>query len=225
MRYKNLGLLLLPLLFLVTGCNAVRYGASKPIQPLSLKHLRFDYTNANAGNYFRTEYASAGTNQVAIRNAIIEEVMGVMDSSYNTYEWSLRDLKTIKDTVADLTALGLTTASTAVGGAATKTILSGIATGVLGANATLDKNVFKDQTIQTLQLQMQAQRKIQEARIAQRMTNSVNVYPLEAALRDLEEYYFAGSVTRALQAMVTTAQQSKTAAEISVDVAKGVKIP
>src|SRR5688500_4774644 len=124
MRLKNSVLLLLPLLLLVTGCQSVREGAAKPIRPLSLQHLRFDYTNANALNYFRKEYANGGANQPAIRNAIIEEVMGVMDFNYNDYEGSLRDIKTAKDTFTDLTALGLTTAATAVGSAGTKTILA-----------------------------------------------------------------------------------------------------
>lgn len=203
----------------------IHYSAAKPIQPLTLEHLRFDYNNPGAANYFRTVYASAPeAKKQEIRNAIIEEVMGVIDSNYNYYEQSLRDIKTIKDSATELTALGLTTASTAVGGAAAKTVLSGIATGVIGANATVDKNVFKDQTIQAIQLQMQAQRKTQEARINQRMTNAVDKYSLEAAIRDLEEYYFAGSVTRALQAMITSAQESRDQAQVTADKAKGVKI-
>jgi len=81
---------------------------------------------------------AAPTEKVKVRNAILNDLMAVIDFNYHEYEAQLRTEKVLKNTTADIVTLGLTAASTAVGGAEAKTILSAIATGVVGANTDTD---------------------------------------------------------------------------------------
>jgi len=103
---------------------------------------------------------------------------------------------------ADLATLGLTAAATVSGGAETKTILSAIATGVVGVNTAADKEYFQNNTIQALQLQMRAARSGVETSLIKGMKQSIKDYPLEAGKRDIVQYYYAGSLNDALIALV-----------------------
>jgi hypothetical protein len=119
---------------------------------------------------------------------------------------------------ADIATLGLTAASTVVGGAETKTILSAIATGVVGVNASIDKEVFQNNTVQALQLQMRSMRSTAEANLNAGMKQLIKDYPLQNGIRDIVAYYYAGSLNDALIGLVqhsssdAQASQAKAAA-------------
>jgi hypothetical protein len=188
-----------------TGCSTA--GATKP-ELLNAKRLSaFDYTHTNSPRYYRTAYDRATTepDRQSARNQVLSDLMSTIDYNYHNYEIALRGDKTVKDTAADVVTLGLTAAATAAGGVEIKTILSAIATGVVGVNTSLDKNVFQNNTVQALQLEMRSLRAEREKILITGMGSTDKVYPLESGIRDVIAYYYDGTVTDALMGLVQTA--------------------
>jgi len=163
----------------------------------------FNYTGSRATNYYLTVYNTAApAEKVKVRNAILSDLMAVIDFNYHEFEARLRSEKVAKNTAADIVTLGLTAASTAVGGSEAKTILSAIATGVVGVNTALDKNVFQNNTIEALELEMRSLRALKEQDLINGMADTDAHYPLQSGIRDVIAYYYAGSLTDAMLGVV-----------------------
>jgi hypothetical protein len=190
-----------------TGCTTNRPlwgGANKPPILRSKVILVFNYTDSKATNYYLTFYnaAAVGDGQQSARNQILNDLMTLIDSNYHQFEDNLRGDKATQELGADIATLGLTAASTVVGGAETKTILSAIATGVVGVNSSIDKEVFQNNTVQALQLQMRAARSAVETKLINGMKQEIKDYPLQYGIRDIVAYYYAGSLNDALLGLV-----------------------
>jgi hypothetical protein len=185
----------------LTGCSTFR--AAKPPLINTARLPSFNYTNPRAANYYLTVYDKAvPADKARVRNAILNDLMAVIDLNYHEFEAGLRTDKALKDTSAEIVTLGLTAASTAVGGEEAKTILSAIATGVVGANSSLDKNLLQNNTIQTLELEMRALRAQKERDLLNGMAESDAHYSLQTGIRDVIAYYYAGSLTDAMLGLV-----------------------
>lgn len=173
--------------------------------------LTYNYTQPAKSNYFkdRIEHAS---DKKAERNRVIFELMGLIDSEFYHFERYLRSDRAIKDTLATWLSIALT-AGAAITGGETGQILAAIDTGFKGANEAVDKNIFKDYATEALLNQMNTRRSEIASQIYQSMTNSIEAYPMEAAIRDLEHYHNEGYVTPAIMALFqTTGIESKSAA-------------
>lgn len=191
--------------FCVTGCSTNRPILGGPNKPAILKEVKnvstFEYRNKSAKNYYVTVYKDASDKE-AVRNQILSDLMTIIDSNYHSYEDNLRNDKSTQEFLADLATLGLTAAATVSGGEETKTILSAIATGVVGVNTAANKEYFQNNAIQALQLQMRAARSKVETSLIKGMKQSIKDYPLEAGIRDIVQYYYAGSLNDALISLV-----------------------
>lgn len=130
-----------------------------------------------------------------IRNEIVAQRMYAIDIQYTQYEAALTRESQEVGFAALTAAGGLTTASTLVASAATKTVLSAVATAVLGTKSHYESEILLAQTIRTIQKQMRASRNFIAANIAGRINQSAFEYPLAAALSDVEDYYNAGTLT------------------------------
>jgi len=205
------------------GCSTNRAlygGAAKPAL-LNAKHLPgFNYTDPKAATYYLTLYNSASSKseaeQESVRNQILNDLMSLIDYNYYEFESNLRGDKTTQEMGADIATLGLTAAATVMGGAETKTILSAIATGVVGVNSSIDKQVFQSNTIQAIQLQMRSMRAAIEKNLNAGMGKNIQTYSLQNGIRDIVAYYNAGSLTDALigliQSSANNAHANQTAA-------------
>ena len=187
--------------FLATGCCATR--ATKPALINAARLPAFNYTSSRSSNYYLTVYNNAApTDKVRVRNAILNDLMATIDFNYHEFEVRLQSDKTLKDASADIVTLGLTAASTAAGGTEVKTILSAIASGVVGANSSLDKNILQNNTVQALELEMRSLRAQKEKDLIIGMAESDVHYPLQSGIRDVIAYYYAGSLTDAMLGLV-----------------------
>jgi hypothetical protein len=183
------------------GCSTT--GSPKPALISATRLPSFNYTVIRATNYYLAVYNNAvPTEKVKVRNAILNDLMAVIDFNYHEFEVQLHSEKVLKNTTADIVTLGLTAASTAVGGAEAKTILSAIATGVVGANTALDKNVFQNNTVEALELEMRSLRALKEQDLINGMADTDAHYPLQSGIRDVIAYYYAGSLTDAMLGLV-----------------------
>ncbi|MGD0743783.1 MAG: hypothetical protein ABSA45_01375 [Verrucomicrobiota bacterium] len=184
-----------------TGCSTTR--ASKPALINAARLPSFNYTSPRASNYYLTVYDNAAPpEKVKTRNAILNDLMAMIDFNYHEFEDTLHSEKVLKNATADVVTMGLTAASTAVVGAETKTILSAIATGVVGVNASLDKNVFQNNTVEALELEMRSLRAQKERELIVGMADTDAHYPLQSGIRDVIAYYYAGSLTDAMLGLV-----------------------
>ena len=149
----------------------------------------------NLASQYSATFLSSPSQAKLIRNEIIAQRMYAIDVQYTRYENSLTREGQEVGFGALTAAEGLSTAATLVVPAATKTILSAAATGVLAVKGHYDSEVLLAQTMRTIQKQMRASRSLVAANISAKLVQSVTDYPLSSALSDLEEYYSAGTVT------------------------------
>jgi hypothetical protein len=212
----NFSLLLL-LIVTVNGCKSPDWGYSKPYNFASQKVRKHNYVDGS----FRRDYdqAKAANDEASARrerNQILSELMYIIDADHGDYERSTQAHATAFEVLSDFTVLGLTGAGAVTGGAETKSILSAIASGVMGAQLSVNKRVFRDKTIEALQAQMRAAQTQRKAEIISRMKQTTDDYTLELGLSGIVQYYYDGTMTRALQNMVADAKEKEKQAEISV---------
>jgi hypothetical protein len=187
----------------LTGCIASTRNPERLIPvPVEMEALAIDQAGLiNAYNEaIRTNINSART----IRNEIITRRMYAIDVQYTQYENALTRERQEIGFGSLTSASGLSTAATLVVPAATKTILSAAATGVLAAKGHYESEVLVAQTIRTIQKQMRASRNVIATGISGKMNQSVADYPLWAALSDVEDYYNAGTLTTGIIDTSTT---------------------
>jgi hypothetical protein len=153
----------------------------------------------------------------AERNRIVDGRLALMNLNYNQFVARVCIRKESMDFGAEVTELGLNLATTAVGGAATKTVLGAVSSGVTGTKLAIDKNFFFEKTVPVLIASMNAQRKQALAPILMGMKKSTDEYPLTQALSDLDAYYFAGTFIGALQAVQADAGAKEKVAQARID--------
>jgi hypothetical protein len=120
---------------------------------------------------------------------MIYGVLAEIDYVYHNYEIALFMNEGSFKVATDVLQLGLGVASTITNGARSKTVLSAVLTGVTGTSLSIDKNFFRQQTVQALISSMQAGRDRTKAIIIQRLSEPATTYPFQAARSDLAAYF------------------------------------
>jgi hypothetical protein len=222
----------------VAGCVSTQVG---PIRPITIDD-DVAYTRPVAEPDLSSFYTATPLAQAAMRNQIVTARMYIADIEYHYYEARLTREVQDEGLGATLATLGLTTASTLVGSAGTKTILSGAATAVVGADKAYNEKDLLSNAIQSLQTQMRADRKAQAAAIYAKIfvkdasgntkgTTPITEYTLPMALSDADAYYQAGTIASALIGLSKTvataehnADQAKADAGPNPDAVTSAKI-
>ena len=218
--------LFIPLTGLLSGCALSRmftdYGYERPYKFENKNMAKHDFTAEHgAKKYFRKDYDDfmfkSQTNEAKFeRDAILGELMLLVNGAHGEFERDTRAIKTTADFISDLAVLGVTSAGTVAGGAATKAVLSAIAGGITGTKLAVNKDLLQEQAVEAIHAQMSASMNECRARIISNMTNSVARYPLELGLADISEYYYAGTFAHAIQSMVQEAKKKDEIAKAKV---------
>ncbi|OHB61210.1 MAG: hypothetical protein A2167_05230 [Planctomycetes bacterium RBG_13_46_10] len=196
---------------LFAGCNSTYYGgAPEPSFDVDkdLKQLaaHFDDTNSIADYYQLKKDPKTTINQLkAARDKFIAGRLTMMNIRYIQFIRQMTSDKQLLDSSVEILGIGLNIAGVLFDSAATKTALAGVAAGVTGSKATIDKNYYFERTIPALIAAMNAQRKAAFIPILTGIQKDVNEYPFEQAVTDLHSYYFAGTFIGAIQAIQTDA--------------------
>ena len=219
LKRRSVLLLITPMF---AGCASQQIG---PIRPVSIES---DVAMVSSLAYPQdlTQFSSYPPDaQAAIRNEMLTARMFVADMEYQPYEANLTKETQREGLLATAVNLGLTTSSTLVGAAATKTILSGLATGVTGLDKAYSEKELLSNAMQTLQTQMRADRKTQAAEIYAKMFRDagndvkrptpISEYTLTMALSDAEAYYQAGTIASALIGLSRTVSNKDTNASLA----------
>ncbi|MDD5267778.1 MAG: hypothetical protein PHO08_11720 [Methylococcales bacterium] len=154
------------------------------------------------------------------RDDYISKALTIMDFNYSTFVNGLGTQKRTKDMVTDFLVLSMNLAGTAVGAAETKTILAAISAGITGTNSALDKNFFYDMALPSLIAQMNADRTEVYLKILsgmQRETSGKNAYLWAQAVRDLVDYFNAGTLQHAASSIGKDAGARQTASQIEIN--------
>jgi hypothetical protein len=151
------------------------------------------------------------------RNSIVTARMYVTDLQFSTFEETL--FRSTREAAfgATLGTLGLTSAA-AVASGGTSQALSGTAALVIGGREAFQKEVLAERTVVAIHTAMRARRAQIAARILEGLQRSVDSYPLTLGLRDLNDYYDAGTILGALVGITESVGASAREAEKTLDV-------
>lgn len=185
--------------FVVVGCTGLApstRGAPPRMFPITeeVEFARSASDSAEYGKYV----AATGQVKFNLRNQIVYARMYGIDQLYSDFEISLTTERQKVGFYSTIVNLGLTGTGAVIAGETTKSILAAAATGLTGAKEAYDSDILIAKTIDLLQQNMRANRKIVRAAIIERLSLPVQAYPLELALTDIENYYRAGTITSAL---------------------------
>ena len=147
------------------------------------------------------------------RNNYITARMYAIDLSYTQYFTNLTKQRQLDTLASDVAIVGLGAATTVIPGASAKAAIGAATTAVAGTRTAIDKDVLVQQTIQILQNQMEISRSSIRTRLSANLTKSSAAYTMAQGMSDLEDYYRAGTLAGALEAVSATvgdnAQQHK----------------
>ena len=145
------------------------------------------------------------------RNEIVLARMHSYDIEFSDFERGLYGEGNEVTLGSDLVGLILGGLTATTGNAATKSALGAASTGVLGAKAAIDKDLYYQKTIPALLAQMEADRLKASLPITAGLKLSDADYPLMQAYIDLNAYQSAGSIPAAINAVNKNAGNAKDA--------------
>jgi hypothetical protein len=198
-KFQSLSLaVLLVVAFVLGGCVSNLSGF--PERPETLEG--FD-------KYFRStvldQYNQIDVANEPIRRAKRDEIIGgqiiAINKVFGALERTLSQSAAAMSIGTDMAVLGLNAAASVVGGASLKAALAATSGGLIGAKGSIDKNLFYEKTLPVLLSEMRASRKATMVRIRRGLTLSTTDYSLSAAMTDVGEYFFSGSIPGAIAAI------------------------
>lgn len=135
------------------------------------------------------------------RNQIINEFVWFADDAYYQWEPNFYASGATISTIFDFASLGLTGATTV---ANSPKVLGAMATGVQGGNASIAKNFYDQQSRSVIVQKMRQLRDAALVRIADGENKDLTAYSLDQGIVDVQNYYYAGTVTAALQGLASS---------------------
>jgi len=204
-------------MMLLTGCRGT-YKAYRPAPPLPAYVFTNNYlTDLKSPTLIRDyDLLPEGPAKVARRNQIIQEILYLTDQSYSKFEAQFFAKQAALNTVSDFLLIGLNGAGAVTGTAQVKAILAAVSGGIVGMEASYQKNFFDQATRETIASTMRSSRLSKRVEIEFGMAQAGNFYTLEEGLMDTVEYYDAGTVMGALTAISESASQKSTAAKTAL---------
>lgn len=160
-------------------------------------------------------YQTSETHRMRIRNGIVRDFMAIADHNYMQFKNELLAGRVRTDTIADITELLLSTATTLTGGLMTKTNLGAASTLLKGSRATVDKNFFAQQTMRAIINSMEASRSSDKTVIISKMNKSTSIYPISEAISDVQRYQSRASLFLAVLDLAN--QSGKSAVSLEKD--------
>jgi hypothetical protein len=146
------------------------------------------------------------------RNRIIAARMYAIDLQFAAYEEALYRGTREAAFGATLATLGLTSAA-AVASGGTSQALSGTAALIIGGREAFQKEILTDRTVIAIQTAMHGKRAQIAARILAGLRQNIDAYPLDIGLRELDQYYRAGTIPGAVmditESVGVTARESE----------------
>lgn len=221
---RFLALLLVAMLMLATGGCATVGAPYAPESSLTARKdfiaLKEHFGSATAiDNYYAidpvTKKVMPETREG--RNRFIAGRLVLYDLAYADWISRFRFGRAAESTILDTATLGIAQAITLIGGVETKEALGAISAAILGTRSSYEKNFYDEQTAAAITAQMNAERKAALVPILAGIKADVADYPLTAALIDLTNYQYAGTIDGALSGIHREAGIKETKAMAMLD--------
>jgi uncharacterized membrane protein YiaA len=204
----------------LAGCKTIgNGGAPEPAFDIDadLKALSSQFSSSTSVSSYYAQAAAGGTAAVTARNRFITGRLVQIDLQYIQFIRSLTSDKQRLDTAGDLLNLTLNVAGTLTGGERAKANLAAAATALNGTKTTVDKQYFYEKSMDALVGTMNAKRKTVLVGILTGLaTKTVEEYPFELALTQLNEYYMAGTLNGAIQFINVQSAEQEKASDIDI---------
>ncbi len=182
-------------------------------------NLRMDpFTYGVNGSYYKksVENFDAGREETAkyYRNALLEAMIVASDTNTSVHLAGLKATQSNVNLIFGAAALGLT-GGAAVAPAATAAALAAASTGVQGARALVNEEVYANAFAESIAMLLIEDRRQRARQIRDSYTKSMVEYPIERAIADINEYHERGSVYYGF-ALARQAIEEKTLSKRSV---------
>jgi hypothetical protein len=151
------------------------YGDLKGEKVTKTKDGKYMGSDGLEKGYYLTEYNNAANDpdpdkQRTVRNEIVFDLMAAIDQGFYGYEKVFKAGFAAKDVLVDSTRMAVDLTSTVIVPAQTKTVLSAVAAGLGGVNASIDKNYFDQKSAEIVMLEMRSLRKTKADDIITKIT-------------------------------------------------------
>lgn len=152
-----------------------------------------------------------------LRDRAVNRLKANIDANYHEFENQLFTGRATTNVLADITELGATAAINITNGERAKNIISMLLAGFKGGRKSVDENFFKERTTAAIISQMQASRARIEADMLKNLQDQdASEYSLDAALGDLINYFYAGTLQKGLQDLAQKAGENAIAEKKNV---------
>lgn len=209
--------------FLLSGCVR-RYNAAvvknNPYRVSIRQDLQGDWLNT-----YRLMPQGTAAEQSAKkdrRNQIISELVWLSDDAYYQWEPAFYTSGATVATFFDFASLGLTGGSAV---ANSPKVLGAMATGIQGANGSITKNFFDQQSRSVIVQKMRQLREAALVRIEAGEDKPVADYSLDQGIVDVQNYYYSGTVTGALQGLASATANQSTENKKDLDAVRNKRTP
>ncbi|HCN30933.1 MAG TPA: hypothetical protein DIT64_19900 [Verrucomicrobiales bacterium] len=168
---------------------------------------------------FQIRYEQAQTDAAA-RNELVWDLIQIADVNYQLYEQGLVAKLQGGNAIINIGTAGMNAASTLSGSSAVKTTISTLTTFITGSQAEINKTIFRDMAIQTMISNMRALRAKRYQVILTKLRkhhNDAGKYPVGEAMKDVLDYYQAGTFVSAMIETQNSAAQVENEAKEATD--------
>ncbi len=138
------------------------------------------------------------------RDAVVFGRIRAIDLHFYIFQKTLNMEKASLNIGTDLTVIGLNTAGSLVPNIGTKTVLSTVSSGIIGAKGSIDRNLYYEKTIPVLFSKMESLRKERLVTIQNGLGLDTTKYSLNQGLIDVDDYYKAGTIPGAIMGIAET---------------------
>ena len=195
--------------WLIPFCSLLLAGCLQPRNKAVVKNnpYRASITKDLMGDWLTTYRALPEATDAdkatkrARRNEIMNEFIWLADDAYYRWEPKFYASGASLATFFDFASLGLTGAAS-VGNS--PQVFGAMATGIQGANATINKNYFDQQSRSVIVQKMRQLRDAAMVRIVDGEKREVADYSLDQGIVEIQNYYYSGTVTAALQGLASS---------------------
>jgi len=164
------------------------------------------------------------TNCIKLRSIISNEMLLIIDHHYHAYEGGMLAGRAKTNFWAGSFRSTLEVAATLFNPASTVKILTGSAALTGTIHETADKEFYYDQTINALITQMRSDRKTILANLITGLKKpTYEEYSIESAIRDLNNYYRAGTFASATISLSKSTAETERTADMGLKEAKNPK--
>src|ERR1700686_3701754 len=201
MRKPLLAVVLVPGILCLTGCPKYKPNLPPVLAEKVIKYELTEFSDDIDEYYSAIDDTTPSDipNATKYRDRVINRLKRAIDGDYHEFENQFFTGRATTNSLLDMTEFGAHAAAIMSHGEHTKTVIDTLLTAFRGGRKSVDENFFKERTTSVITSQMQASRARIETNISKSMLSDASKYTLDAALGDLVNYFYAGTLATALQ--------------------------